>query len=357
MSTTQTEVVQQQNSVLIRGQAENGAWAVIPAEEDKDVEGSPSTSTLKTAVSTTSVTNDPGPCGRCRKPLQPTDQALECETCHQIFHTQCENVNKTQYNCIAASAKAKGKAKSRVHWYCNTCDIVTNDWMRSMSTLHANQQELQSKVKELEEKVDKKADQTTVDEIQSRVTNLEAKVNGIHENPQNPQPSTSSGQGNQSDVIKEIRDQEEQKRNLVFFNIPESKASDVNDRAKHDKEEVKEISKICQATIKKDEMTRAIRLGKKPNGDKPRPLLIELVSDEKKPALFKNLSKLQNAPDKYKSVSVKNDLTPKQRELEKNLREEAKKKEEEASGEAKFKVRGPPWDRRITKIETKQKKN
>ncbi len=127
MSTTQTEVVQQQNSVLIRGQAENGAWAVIPAEEDKEVEGSSSTSTLKTAVSTTSVTNDPGSCGRCRKTLQPTDQALECETCHQVFHTQCENVNKTQYNCIAASSKGKGKGKSRVHWYCNTCDIVTND--------------------------------------------------------------------------------------------------------------------------------------------------------------------------------------------------------------------------------------
>ncbi len=342
---------------MIRGQTENGAWAVIPAEEDKEVEGSSSTSTLKTAVSTTSVTNDPGPCGRCRKPLQPTDQALECETCHQVFHTQCENVNKTQYNCIAASNKGKGKGKSRVHWYCNTCDIVTNDWMRSMSTLHANQQVLERRVEKLEEKVEKKADLEDVKQIENRVTGLEGKINQIQENPGSSQPSTSSGQGNPSDVIREIKDQEERKRNLVFFNIPESKASDVNDRAKHDKEEVKEISKICQATIKKDEMIKAIRLGKKPNGDKPRPLLIELVSDEKKPTLFKNLSKLQNAPGKYKSVSVKNDLTPKQRELEKNLREEAKKKEEEALGEAKFKVRGPPWARRIAKIETKQKKN
>ncbi len=330
---------------------------MIPAEEDKEAEGSSSTSTLKTAVSTTSLTSDQVPCGRCRKPLQPTDQALECETCHQVFHTQCENVNKTQYNCIAASSKGKGKAKSRVHWYCNTCDLVTNDWMRSMSTLHANQQQLEGKVKKLEEKMETKADQNEVEKIDQRVTNLEGKINTIQQNPENPQPSTSGVQNNAEDVIKEIKEQEERKRNIIFFNVPESKSSDLNERTKHDKEEIKELSKICQATIKKDEMIKAKRLGKRPDSDKPRPLLIELINDEKKKALFKNLSKLQKAPEKYKAISVQNDLTQKQREQEKHLREQAKKKEEEASGEAKFKVRGPPWDRRIVRVEVKKQNN
>ncbi len=103
-------------------------------------------------------------------------------------------------------------------------------------------------------------------------------------------------------------------------------------------------------------MVRAIRLGKKPDADKPCPLLIEVSNKEKKKALFKNLSKLQGAPQKYRSISVQNDLTPKQREQEKLLREQAKKKEEEASGEIKFKVRGPPWDRMIVKVEAKKQK-
>ncbi len=357
---TQTEVVQQQNSLLIRGQAENGAWAVISAEEENDPESSPSNSSLKTAVSTTSIrdSSGPTPCGRCRNPVKPSDQALECETCHQMFHTQCENVNKTQYNCITTSSKGKGKAKSRVHWYCNTCDIVTNDWMRSMSTLHANQQQLEVKVKNLEEKVDKKADKEEVEEIKKKVQDMEGKINSTQENdPANPQPSTSPGNGTTMDVIKEMKDQDDRKRNIIFFNIPESKATDMNDKTKHDKEEVKEITKICNATIKKDDMIKAIRLGKKPTGNKPRPLLIELNRDhgeEKKRALFKNLSKLQNAPDKYRAISVQNDLTKKQREQEKLLREEAKKKEEEASGETKFTVRGPPWDRKIVKTQAKK---
>ncbi len=223
-----------------------------------------------------------------------------------------------------------------------------------MSSLHANQQKLEEKVNRLEEKIDNKAEKAEVEEIRERVTTLEDKVKSNQE--EIPTPSTSSGQGNPSDVIKEIKDQEERMRNIILFNVPESKATDINERTKHDKEEVKEITKICNATIKKDEMIRAIRLGKKPNGDKPRPLLIEISSEPKKKALFKNLSKLQNAPEKYRSISIQNDLTQKQREREKIMREEAKKKEQEASGEVKFRVRGPPWDRRIVKIEAKKSK-
>ncbi len=71
--------------------------------------------------------------------------------------------------------------------------------------------------------------------------------------------------------------------------------------------------------------------------------------------LFKNLNLLQNAPDKYQKMSVKNDLTEKQRKREKELREEAKKKENEASGEASFRVRGPPWARKIVKVDKPKK--
>ncbi len=371
MSTTVTTTKHTERTINISGAV---VQAVDNVEEDPDSDGSfqsviaanqkkeeshPAGNTMKAAVSTTSIasTSDSSTCGRCRNPVNPTDQALECETCHQMFHTQCENVNKTQFNCISASSKGKGKGKSRVHWYCNTCDIVTNDWMRSMSTLHANQQQLEVRVNKLEEKVDKKADKEDVEEIKNKVEGLEEKINSTQENgPGNPQPSTSTGEGTTMEVIKEMKDQEDRMRNIIFFNIPESNSSDMNDRTKHDKEEVKELTKFCNATIKKDDMIKAIRLGKKPTSNKPRPLLIELNanSEDKKKALFKNLSKLQNAPAKYKSISVQNDLTQKQREQEKLLREEAKKKEEAASGEAKFKVRGPPWDRRIVRTDTKK---
>ncbi len=102
-------------------------------------------------------------------------------------------------------------------------------------------------------------------------------------------------------------------------------------------------------------MISARRLGKQKD-DKPRPLLIQLSNPEKKVMLFKNLRLLQQAPEKYRQVSVQNDLTEKQRKKEKELREEAKKKEAESSGESVFKVRGPSWARKVIKVD-KPKRN
>ncbi len=303
---------------------------------------------------------DPSPCGRCRKLVVRGDEALTCDICSQWFHTKCERVTKAQYKQLAA------KGKSNLHWFCDTCNILQTGVIRQVAILNAEQSKFKQRLDDLEKKaadkkevqkeLEKKADKEDMQKLEQRVTTLEEKAEKENtQDSENPGPSTSSGGGNTMDqVIKEMKDQDDRKNNIIFFNIAESKSKDMNERTKHDKEEVKEITKICSATIKKDDMLRAIRLGKKPNEDKPRPLLIEVSSDDKKKALFKNLSKLQNAPEKYQAVSVQNDLTKKQREQEKNLREEAKKKEEEASGEAKFKVRGPPWDRKIVKFPIKK---
>ncbi len=54
---------------------------------------------------------------------------------------------------------------------------------------------------------------------------------------------------------------------------------------------------------------------------------------------------------------MQHDLTKKLREDEKKLREEAKKMEsEDTSGEYDYRIRGPPWARRIAKMKKKDKK-
>ena len=259
-----------------------------------------------------------------------------------------------QYNCIKDSNKArgkgKGKAKSKVHWYCDTCEQVTVPWMKTMASLNTRQGNLEAKVDKMEDEMKKKADNVEVEALEGRVEKLEESGES---STVNEGASTSKSSADQAqEVIKEIKEQEERRLNILFFNLPESKSGDATDKAKHDNEEVKHLAKHCKVTIKKDEMTQAKRLGK-PNADKSRPLLIQLctTSEEKKRMLFKNLRLLQEAPDKYKRVSVQHDLTEKQRKLEKDLREEAKKKEVEASGEVAFKVRGPPWARKIVKVE------
>ncbi len=376
MSTTITETKTQANSLAMRSQPQEQeddnlsqeSYSTVAGSSQAD-QGHPSKKATqkKDQVSKENMDSDadeeePSPCGRCRKMVIRGDEALLCDICERWFHIKCERVNKGQYTQLSK------KTKSNFHWFCDGCDIIQTGVIKQMTLLKAENSEFKRRLddmentkvdkEDLQKEMEKKADKYDLKKLEERVTTIEGKQEAPgNQDTSNPVPSTSSGQQNADDVIKEIKEQEERKRNVMFFNLPESKAQDMNDRTKHDKEEVKEISKICQATIKKDDMIKAKRLGSKLQGDKPRPLLIELNSDEKKKALFMNLSKLKNAPAKYKSVSVQNDLTPKQRETEKLLREEAKKKEDEASGEAKFKVRGPPWNRRIIRVEIRKREN
>ncbi len=322
------------------------------AEEGGRAEGEAFESASEASVD--SKAKEPEMCGRCRKEVKDEDAGLECETCNLWFHIGCENVTKMQYNCIEDSNKVKkGKAKSKVHWYCNTCEQVTVPWMKTMASLNTRQDNLEARMVKVEEDLNNKAGKDEVEELEGRVKKLE---DSGESTAVNEGASTSKSSSEQTEeVIKELKDQEERKLNILFFNLPESKSGETSDTAKHDKDEVKHLAKQCKVTINKDEITMVKRLGKK-QADKPRPLLIQVSSDEKKRMLFKNLRLLQDAPEKYKRVSVKNDLTEKQRSREKELRDEAKKKEAESSGEVAFKVRGPPWARKIVKVDAPKKK-
>ncbi len=323
-----------------------GAWDEITEENQSQerIERKDSEASLVSASSKI-VTNaaQPNPCGRCRKPINDEDLALECETCNQSFHIQCENVNKTQYKCIDDSNKGKGKAKSRVHWYCNTCDLVTVDWRNTMAALHSNHQKLDKKVEYLKEEIKKKADKDDVKKLEERIVRVEEKQKKAEE-----KPTTSYATPN--DMLRELKEREARLNNAVFFKVPESKATKIEDKIKEDCQLLKEIGKICQESIEDDDIVKVKRLGKK--GENPRPMLVTFNEDkdkDKKRKLFRNLQKLKEGPDNLKEVSGQHDFTVQQREEEKKLREDAKKKEEE-SGEYSFRVRGPTWARKVVQI-------
>ncbi len=369
MSTTITETETRAKSLAFRGQQQ---------EDDGDNRSQESYSTVveveagrrqavqnEDDVTTQNENSDtdeeePSPCGRCRKLVIRGDEALMCEICSRWFHIKCEKISKTQYKNQASKSK-------NFHWYCDGCDIVHSGIIREVTLLKVDQNKFKKRLEALEEtkvskedlqnEMEKKADKEDVEKLEQRITTIEGKQGTSGESSVvNEGASCSKTPEEQAEeVIKEIKDQEERMSNALLFNLPEDKTSNEADRIKHDKEEVKHLAKHCKVNISKDEIMKVIRLGKKQE-NKPRPLLIQISTPEKKRMLFKNLRLLQEAPDKYRQVSVQHDLTEKQRKREKELREEAKKKEAETSGEAAFKVRGPPWARKVVKVE-KQKKN
>ena len=73
---------------------------------------------------------------------------------------------------------------------------------------------------------------------------------------------------------------------------------------------------------------------------KTRPLKVVMKDTNKKMELFKRLSNLRDAEDKYKCISIQHDLTKKEREEGTKLPEEARTKEINDEGKWLYRVRG-----------------
>jgi len=97
-----------------------------------------------------------------------------------------------------------------------------------------------------------------------------------------------------------------------------------------------------------------IRFGKSYNEN--RPLLVKFKTNKDKQVFMQSLSKLKTLDDEseLKNVSIINDMTKLEREREKKLVEEGiPKSAAQTQGESIFKVRGPPWDRKVIEVQKK----
>ena len=81
-------------------------------------------------------------------------------------------------------------------------------------------------------------------------------------------------------------------------------------------------------------------------------MLVSFESTESKRELFRNIKKLKN--EDLGNIRISNDLTKAERDQEKTLKEEAIRKSNSESGEFIYRVRGPPWNRKIVKLAKKE---
>lgn len=82
-----------------------------------------------------------------------------------------------------------------------------------------------------------------------------------------------------------------------------------------------------------------------------RPVKVIFQTLDDKIEFMSSLNKLSRVEDRFKALSITNDLTQSEREENRKLVEKAKQMtEEEETGEFVFKVRGPQWDRHIVKL-------
>ena len=126
------------------------------------------------------------------------------------------------------------------------------------------------------------------------------------------------------ELLKEERERERRKNNMIIFNIPEPEDPSREGRKRADTEKVLEIIQICESDITELDFDKISRIGIKKD-DKSRPIMVSLKEgkSEKKKSLFISLAKLLES--NKKEIKVAHDMTIKQREEHKELLEEAKK--------------------------------
>ena len=108
---------------------------------------------------------------------------------------------------------------------------------------------------------------------------------------------------------------------------------------------------VCKAEMQRENIIKITRLGKKKENGDPRPLLITLSDETVKRNIMRNLYRLKNGPDDTKNIKVNHDMSPAEREEAKKLYEECKRLQSmDQSENWIYRVRGPPWDRKIKKL-------
>ena len=130
--------------------------------------------------------------------------------------------------------------------------------------------------------------------------------------------------------LKEIEDKKSRDCNLILYNVPESTKTVSRDRMDEDGSYCEKLFTEGVLVNRKDfTITDIIRLGKRGENERPRPILVKLQSGREKWNILKNARNLRKCTHNgMNTISIAPDLTIREREQDKKVRNELKIKKE-----------------------------
>ena len=172
------------------------------------------------------------------------------------------------------------------------------------------------------------ATEVAISSMESRIAKLEESHVDIRLRTSGligPESVTSVGANYKDRRIAVDEEAEARKNNIILYRVDESDSDDTAVRIQHDTTFVHNLLReVLEINVNSDDIGKIIRLGKRSDDGRNRPVLIGLKTDELKNRVMNNLGKLKNANEVYKKVSVAHDLSPAQRESVRNAVEEKK---------------------------------
>ena len=285
-----------------------------------------------------------------------------------ITHTMSEKITKLiEEQMAAAEIPDLSEIESNVtKKLLGSIDKIIDEKLKEINTPNPDVTEaniLKILEQKMEERLETAKNEEMTQEKKGRISSMIESMIEEKMKTMTPVPSSSAAKqvsprtymkNTVKNVACELKEKEKRMKNIIVYGIQESAAMDQTQRAKEDKAHLLQMldDKLGITAIPED-IRDNFRLGKNnPNRDqsKPLPLLVTFNSLSMKEDIFKNLHRLRGD----KSLSFSNDLTPFEREEHKQMVDEAKTLTKNDQTGAVYRVRGPPWDRRIVKIVTRE---
>ena len=264
-------------------------------------------------------------CDKCKESV---DQVIQCENCELEYCATCESI-PTYVMDIITSHK-------QIHWFCHDCDTKMMYVPKNLSDSAQSTGSLNSKVLTdvISESLTKTVGQITAaiqDTIKKSLEEIadvtvplrmDASQSDVQRSVLNP--VQSSDRYGVVDAVDEYVEGEKRKHNLIFHNIPEpSDASSNEQRVLQDSKTVVSLVE-SEFGLKGIQIQRVARLGApKQNASKSRLLLVEFGDISTKRSILKQAITLRKSSS-WSNVFISPDLTPKERSLNKTLRDELK---------------------------------
>ena len=245
----------------------------------------------------------PWMCAVCNDAVNEGEHAIECHRCKHWSHKQCTDLNEAEFRVLQRGCE-------NLLWHCNQC---VKEGASTNTRATSTDVKLDMIVKMFEEMV-KRLERL---EIAHTGKSLDDKIN-------------EAVRKEVKEIMEENDEQERRKPFLIIANIPESNRRVEDDRKAEDRDRVREVLRRTELDDGElNEITIEARLGKEAREGRMRMIKIKINNPQTKAKILRNGRNVNHKDCPVANrIYINKDLTQKQRQQGKILRDELREKRE-----------------------------
>lgn len=317
-----------------------------------------------------------------RNPSSSSSTVTTCCSCKilitdDVCALQCDRCQSGQWKCIECLSlpvelyeQLIAEPQCNLRWFCDKCDRSVMEADSKSDNSAAGQidntdkidkllviaEKLVDKLANVEDKLNDKCDTGIVEQLKVRIDKLEDrlysgemklehrlaavdehvtkfvtdKLKVVEVGISSNEPGNAVEQAVKEEVIKQMeedKDIDDRKCNIIIYKVPEDLTAELSVRKENDLQFVTDmLDVVFHMKLQNTDIEKMFRLGRfSRDAEVARPLLVRFADVTVKEEIISNVRKLRETVAPFSSVSVSQDLTPRQREERKSMVAAAKK--------------------------------